>query len=1008
MKIVKLLQRVTICLMMMLSYLSAKSQVVINEGSNRNFSTIADEDNEYNDWIELYNSGTDSVNLENYSLTDDNSNSRKWVIPKYKLPPHKYKIIHCSSKDRKPISGFQSTLNTATYTPITGWNTHTMTSPFYWDGSSNIIINVCSYSANGYTTNSIFNQTTTPFYSTVYSYVDNSADACGHQNGTPVQQRPNIMLNGHIIGTGVINNGAYDYPAPYGNWYWSARHQMLIQATELTAAGLSAGLINTLSFDVVSTDPSTSYTYIDFSFSSTLADHVTGTFTPLNTNLNLHTNFSISSSGETVYLFSPSQNQISQLTIDCINVDNSKGCKLDGNNEIVFFNSPTPVASNNNSQAFHQYLQPPVFSKPSGLYSGGFSVNISNPNLMPSTIKYTLDGNDPSLSSPTYNGGNISISSSKVLKAKVFCDTMLSSPLKAASYLIAVNHTTPVLSVITDNRNLYGSTGIFDNWGTDWEKPAYAEYFNTDKSLIFSQPSAIQIDGGAGGSRSNPQHSFRLELNNSVVGGGSVNYPLIPDKPWRNKYSKIYLRNGSNQFLKYPYKDACGVKALCKETKNYYSAYRPVSVYINGSYFGLYELREKFDEEYFSEAEGADSTDILSVSYWYGGVLRAVSGSVDSFYTAYNNFVAINADANDYWEKADKYFDLEYYNDYIIAESFIQNQDWPYNNIKMYRSEKTNHRYRFAVIDVELALQPNGWTSATDNPIDFLFTHAGDQPYTNIWLKSMQNPRFKNYFINRYADILNTSYLPGSLLAIEDSMYNESLPEMPKEYAKWGDPNNITQQMNDFRNNHVTMKSEFSRRGQIVRDFIQSDLGMNGQVHVTLNAFPADGGNVKISTIIPGPLPWTGIYFNGNPIRLTAIANPGYEFSHWDTNRIFRTIDTTSSINLNIDRDVTFTAVFKKTTLVDNNYPTTTDHYYVYPNPSSGNFNIYFNDVNNGSYDIQIFNSLGQIVYSTSATVVNRKWIQHVDIKNLPNGMYVVNINNGSIQHNIKMIISHQ
>ena len=239
-------------------------------------------------------------------------------------------------------------------------------------------------------------------------------------------------------------------------------------------------------------------------------------------------------------------------------------------------------------------------------------------------------------------------------------------------------------------------------------------------------------------------------------------------------------------------------------------------------------------------------------------------------------------------------------------------------------------------------------------------------------------------------------------------MYTEARPEMFKQYARWGDPNNINQQMNDFRDRHLTMQSEFSRRGQNVRNFIQTDLGMTSQVRVTLKSFPAEGGKIKISTITPGPLPWTGVYFNGNPVGLTAMANPGYEFSHWDTNRIFRNIDTASYINLNIDRDVTFTAVFKKTIIVDNNYPNTADNYYVYPNPSSGNFNIYFNDVNDGNYDIQILNSLGQNVYSTSAKVVNRKWIQQVDIKNLPNGMYVVNINNGNIQHNIKIIISHQ
>jgi len=1003
----KIMKLLSVCLMLLLSSISLNAQLVINEGSNRNFSTIADEENEYNDWIELYNSGTDTINLGNYSLTDDNANPRKWIFPNYKLPPHQYKVIYCSSKDRKPISGFQSTLLANTYTPVVGWNTHMMTNPYFWDGISNIIINICSYNANGYTTNSIFNQTATPFYSTIYSYVDNSADACGFNNGTPVQQRPNIKLNDRIIGSGIINNGLFDYPAPYGNWYWSARHQILIRADELTAAGLTSGPLNSLSFDVVSTDPATTYTYLDFSFSSTVDEQITGTFSPLNSSLNLHTNFSLNSSGETVYLYNNNQNIISQLLVNCINTDNSKGCKQDGGNEIVFFSTPTPSATNNNSIQFNQYLQPPVFSKASGLYSNGFNVMLTNPNTMPSTVRYTLDGTDPSLNSSIYNGSSISIGSSKVLKARVFCDTMLTSPLKAASYLININHTTPILSVITDNNNLYGSTGIFDNWQTDWEKPAYAEYFNTDRSLVFSQPSAIQIDGGAGGSRSHPQHSFRLELDNSVLGGGSVNYPLFPDKPWRNKYSRLYLRNGSNQFLRYPYKDACGVKGLCKETKNYYSAYRPISVYINGAYFGLYELREKFDQEYFKEAEDADSTELLSVSYWYGGVLRAVIGSVDSFYTAYNRFNALDVTSADYWDQANKYFDMEYYNDYIIAESFIQNQDWPYNNIKIYRSSKTNFSYRFAVIDIELSLQPDGWSSATDNPIGFLNAQAGGYPYSNIWLKSMRNPRFKNYFINRYADILNTSYLPTRLNAIEDSMYNESRPEMFKQYARWGDPNNITQQMNDFRDRHFTMQSEFSRRGQIVRDFIQSDLGMTSQVNVTLKSFPAEGGKVKISTITP-PLPWTGVYFNGNPVGLTAMANAGYEFSHWDTNRIFRAIDTATSINLNIDRDVTFTAVFKKTIIVENNYPATTDNYYVYPNPSSGNFNIYFNDVIDGNYDIQILNSLGQNVYSKAVSVVNRKLIHNVDIKNLPNGMYVVNINKGNNQHNIKIIISHQ
>jgi hypothetical protein len=203
------------------------------------------------------------------------------------------------------------------------------------------------------------------------------------------------------------------------------------------------------------------------------------------------------------------------------------------------------------------------------------------------------------------------------------------------------------------------------------------------------------------------------------------------------------------------------------------------------------------------------------------------------------------------------------------------------------------------------------------------------------------------------------------------------------------------------------MQSELSRRGQVVRDFIQSDLGMASQVNVTLKSFPAAGGKIKISTITPGTLPWSGIYFNGNPLGLTAIANDGYEFSHWDSNSIMRSIDTSAYINLNIDRDVTFTAVFKKSASNNLDYPATTDNFFVYPNPNKGNFNVYFNNVADGNYSIQVINSLGQKIYATTAMVQNRKAIKNISINNLAGGMYTIKITNGSLQKNIKIIINH-
>ena len=446
------------------------------------------------------------------------------------------------------------------------------------------------------------------------------------------------------------------------------------------------------------------------------------------------------------------------------------------------------------------------------------------------------------------------------------------------------------------------------------------------------------------------------------------------------------------------------MKVLCDETNNYYSAYRPISVYINGSYFGLYEMREKFDEEFFVEAEGADSVELLSQSYWYGGVLRAVVGSVDSFYKARAAFDQINFDDANFWEKADRYFDMKYYNDYIIAESFIHNKDWPYNNIKIYRSNKTGHRYRYAIQDVELSLNPFGWSTSDDDPIAFLFSQNSNDPFLNVWKKGIQNPRFKNYFINRYADILNTAYLPEKLTEKENAIYNEIVSEMPKEYARWGDPNNISRQMNEFRENHLVLKSEYACRGQKVRNFIQNGFQLQNQVDVTLNVYPLGSGKIKISTITPDSYPWKGIYFHGNPVIITAIANPGYTFSHWDANAMLNQMDTSMSLNLDIRNSTAFKANFLETPFglpvaQYNNLKCV-----LYPNPSEGRFSLFLNDLDNGIYDITIHNAWGQLVQQHKVTVTNRKGIISPDLTSKPSGIYFVNIAHPAFKKTLRFV----
>jgi hypothetical protein len=891
------------------------AQVYINEGSNKNYTAIADEYGDYPDWIEIYNPSSDTLQLLNYSLSDEINNPTKWVFPNTQLLPGEYKLIFCSGRDKKPVSSFVDVLSAVNYNPVVGWNNHALASPMLWDGVSSLLINICSYSSAGYTTNSVFNQTSMPYNATVFNFQDGSPNICQTLYGTKSNLRPNIRINNVTIGTGTAQNSPYDYPAPYGNWYWASKTQMVIPATELLAAGLIPGLIDSIAFDVVATDPNTVYDYVNYSIKLVGSNEVLSEFEPLDYDRRLHTNFKISGVGDTIYLFSPNQQLQSSLFVNVNQPDNSIGCFPDTSSNIAIFSNATIEATNNSSQTYYSYLLPPVISVPSGIYNNVFSVSLSNPNGINSEIRYTLNGDNPDSNSSLYTGLPIQIFYSNVLKARVFSNSELPSITATSSYLFGISHTTPVLSVITDNDNLYGSTGIFSNWQFDWQKDAYAEYFDTTNQLIFSQRAAMQVDGGAGGSRSHPQHSFRLEFDNSVLGDGSINYPLIPNRSSRSKYSTIYIRNGSNYYLTLPYKDATHVQSMGGETNNYYSAWTPISVYVNGQYFGMYELREKWDAEYFEEIENADadSLDLLSLSYWNGSVLRAVEGSVDSFFVDYNAFKNLNTSNVNYWDNADKYFDLNYYTDYIIGETWAGNVDWPQNNIKIYRSNTTDFRWRFCLIDLEGSMDPFGFSTAFDDHIAYVLNADPNNPYINIFLKSIQNPFYKNYFINRYADLMNTAFQYNKLSAIENSMFNQTVLEMPKEYMRWGDPNNITGQMNAFINNHQVFLSQLNVRSSQVRNHIQNDFSMASQVDVTLNVIPSGAGKIKISTIIPDSLPWTGVYFNGNPVKITALPNPGYEFAFWDTNAVLNVIDTNLSITRNIIASTTFNAVFNYT-----------------------------------------------------------------------------------------------
>jgi hypothetical protein len=187
-------------------------------------------------------------------------------------------------------------------------------------------------------------------------------------------------------------------------------------------------------------------------------------------------------------------------------------------------------------------------------------------------------------------------------------------------------------------------------------------------------------------------------------------------------------------------------------------------------------------------------------------------------------------------------------------------------------------------------------------------------------------------------------------------MRDEMLPEMTRHFNRWGymspAPGFIgrSNDVPSWESNIDTMLFFSDTRIGIARNQIQSQFALNKQVNVTLDVFPAGAGTIKISTVTPETLPWTGVYFDGNPVTITATANPGYEFKYWAANKNISSDYFMPGIHLNIDSSDTFTAHFDQLELGLN----------VYPNPFSSILNINYQLPKSMQVSIKLYTMLGQ------------------------------------------------
>ena len=701
----------------------SKSQVLINEYSCSNISTIPDSYGEYEDWIELYNAGTSTVNLTGWYLSDKSTNLTKWQIPSGSITPGGYKMVFCSKRN---------TVNGSEY-------------------------------------------------------------------------HPNFSLS-----------------QTEGDWVILAN---------------SAGAV------------ADSFKIVHF----TKSNH-------------------------------------------------SVGRTLSGASTFKLFTTPTPNA--NNTGAVNFYTPKPVFSLAPGFYTGTQTVSItcSNPSA---TIRYTLDGSDPTTSSTLYSTP-VSISTTKVLRATAFSSD-LPSFTETNTYFIGVTHTIPVVSVC--------SQGVYSLVVNGSQSPPDVigafELFEQDGSFIDEGQGDFNKHGND--SWSYQQRGFDFVMRDQYGYNSDVEHQIFPEKT-RDNFQRLMLKPAAND--NYPFstggahiRDAF-VNTLSDraDMKLDERTWRPTILYINGQYWGVYEIREKVDDHDFTDYYyDQDKFHLQYLKTWgntweeYGSPNALTNwNSLKSYINTNNMGNATN------FAYVDSLLNWQSLCDYFMLNSYTVTSDWLNWNTSWWRGTDPlgdKKKWRYSLWDMDATFGhyinytgiPDQSANADPCNVENL-PDPGSQGHTTIISKLiLENPTVKQYYITRYADLLNTKFSCAQVIPLLDSMINIISPEMPGQIGKWG--GNLT----SWQSNVQSLRNYINQRCTALTQGLVDCYSLTGPFATTFNVSPANSGTIKVNSVWAPTYPWTTSYYGGIQTNVIAKANTGYIFDHWEF--------TTGPMNAAITEDTNSTSI---------------------------------------------------------------------------------------------------
>ncbi|MCK5147944.1 CotH kinase family protein [bacterium] len=615
-----------------------------------------------------------------------------------------------------------------------------------------------------------------------------------------------------------------------------------------------------------------------------------------------HTNFKLSDGGEAVGLFRADGTVVDTVTYQQQYADISYGRYPNGSDNWQYFNSPTWRTANFlPGSVSSTRADSPVFSQKSGFFQS--SIHVALTSETGTAIYYTLDGSFPDTSSIFYTVP-ITIDTTTVVRARSFSDSMLMSTVVTHSYLFDENTELPVISIATDPYFLFddsvgitlginvpvllGSPPPFDpnaNFWHKWERPVHIEYFDTSGVCGFSQDAGLRLFGGAFG-RQIVQKAFSLYARNKY-GDSDFDYPLFSTKPMK-RYKRFLLRASSNDYNRTFFRDGMMNTLVIGQMDIDYMAYEPAIVYINGVFWGIYNIREKMNEFYPESNHGIDKDNVDLLE----GTGQASAGTEDHYQNLLT-YIRSNDLSNDiHYNYVKSMIDITGCMNYFIAQIYFRNHDWLHQNIKFWREQSSTGKYRWLLYDTD-------WGFGGE-------VHEGEEQYTTnsiAWAQNqgeasdflvnlLKNDNFKNEFAQRMITHLNLTFNPHRVLQIIETLMMRIFPEMERQVNRWGAITDMA-----YWEEQIEVLREFAReRSGWMITHLYSSFELPDTTELIVEVSDPMAGYVKVmDTPVPVPID-AGPWFKNIPIKLQAVARAGYKFSGWHGNYSVETDTVTISI----------------------------------------------------------------------------------------------------------------